>query len=214
MENTTQLLKNRLLKLGYNFKELADSVILIPNFFKDEDFTKLWDIVNNATQEDWEKDYRESQISLAIKKFGRDDLDNLLAEGLMQYTDHWHDKAIEIPESLSKELSKNLEEVFNFETNPLFVGGLQTIQRQYENSPLIEHVDNDADPDIAYAAIGYMNDDYTDGELYFSKLGLRIKPEAKSLIIFPGGEKYSHGVDSPGAGPVRYALPTFIYFGS
>ena len=205
-----QPLKNNLFKLGYYFEEIAEGVILIPNFFADKDFEPLWQIIEDATQEDWEKDYRDSQIELAERKFGRTDIDNLIEEGLMEYTYNWNDKAIAIPQDIADKLSFNLNLIFNY-TDDFFVGGLQNIQRQYEDSPLIEHVDNAADPEIEFAAIGYMNDDYTDGELFFSKLGIEIKPKARSLILFPGGDMYSHGVKSPGEGPVRYALPTFVY---
>ena len=85
-----------------------------------------------------------------------------------------------------------------------------TIQRQYEGARLIEHVDNHADPNIKYAVIMYINEDYTDGELFFRKLDLTIKPPAKSLIIFPSGEEYLHGVKPPGTGPYRYVLPSFV----
>jgi len=72
-------------------------------------------------------------------------------------------------------------------------------------------VDTDGDPSIAYAAIGYINDDYSDGELFFSELNLEVKPRAGSLMIFPGSSEYRHGVKAPGPGKSRYALPTFVF---
>lgn len=207
---SSDLLKARLEKLGYKFDELAESVFLVYNVFSDEDFAPIWDIINNATQKDWEYDYRESQIGLARKKYGREDLDNLIEEGLMEFTDNWYDKAISIPEDITANLSKKIEIIFGFDYK-LVTGRMNTIQRQYEGSPLVEHVDQHGDPTITYAAIGYINDDYSDGELFFSELGLEIKPPAKSLMIFPGSEQYRHGVRAPGPGKARYALPTFVF---
>lgn len=203
-------LEDRLQKLGYKFNELADSIYLVHNVYSKDDLAPVWEIINNATQEDWEYDYRQSQIGLARKRYGREDLDKLLEEGLMEFTDDWYDKAISIPEDITARLSMKIEMIFAFDYK-LVTGRMNTIQRQYEGSPLVAHVDTDGDPSIAYAAIGYINDDYSDGELFFSELGLEVKPRAGSLMIFPGSSEYRHGVKAPGPGKSRYALPTFVF---
>jgi hypothetical protein len=46
--------------------------------------------------------------------------------------------------------------------------------------------------------------------LFFSKLNFSIRPNKHSMIIFPSGEKYIHGVRPPGDGPLRYVLPSFV----
>lgn len=202
-------LHNRLIELNYDFSEIGPEIFLINNFFSENDLKPLWNIIDNATQEDWEKDYRDSQIALALRKYGRSDIDNLIAEGIMEYTYNWSDKAIAVDHHLTININKRVSEIFSFMNN-INVGIIDTIQRQYENSPLIEHVDSHGDPSVIYAVIGYVNDDYTNGELFFPKLNIELRPPAKSLIIFPDGEEYLHGVKSPGPGPMRYALPTFI----
>jgi len=208
--NHKDLLRNRLHKLGYRFEELEDFVFLVYDVFSDEDLAPVLDIINNASQADWEHDYLQSQIDLAGKKYGRDDLDNLIKEGLMEFTDDWYDKAISIPEDITARLSMKIEIIFGFDYK-LITGRMNTIQRQYEGSPLVEHVDQKGDPSISYAAIGYINDDYSEGELFFPKLGLEVRPPAKSLMIFPGDDQYLHGVKAPGPGIPRYALPTFVF---
>lgn len=208
----TDPLRDRLYKLGYSFDELADSVFLVHDVYGKDDLEPVWDIINNASQKDWEHDYLQSQIGLARKKYGREDLDNLLEEGLMEFTDDWYDKAISIPDDLTAKLSMKIEMIFGFNYK-LVTGRMNTIQRQYEGSPLVAHVDTDGDPSIAFAAIGYINDDYTEGELFFSELNLEIKPPAGSLMIFPGSSLYRHGVKAPGPGKSRYALPTFVFNG-
>lgn len=206
----TDPLRDRLYKLGYSFDELADSVFLVHNVYSKDDLEPVWDIINNASQKDWEHDYLQSQIGLARKKYGREDLDNLLEEGLMEFTDDWYDKAISIPDNLTAKLSMKIEMIFGFD-HKLVTGRMNTIQRQYEGSPLVAHVDTDGDPSIAFAAIGYINDDYEDGELFFSELNLEVRPPAGSLMIFPGSSLYRHGVKAPGPGKSRYALPTFVF---
>jgi hypothetical protein len=202
-------MKNQLLSLGYNFEEIGPSIFLIHNFLTDDDVLPLWEIINNATQKDWEEDYHNSQKTLALRKYGRDDVENLISEGLMEYTYAWADKAIAVPEQTVSDLNQRIAKIFDFNKD-LFYGRIDTIQRQYQGAPLIEHVDSHGDPDVLFAVIGYLNDDYTEGELHFSRLGIKLKPPAKSLIIFPDGEDYMHGVMAPGPGPLRYALPTFV----
>lgn len=195
--------------LGYQVDQLYEGIFLIKNFLTNEEVAPLWEIINSASQEDWEKDYRDSQIELARRKYGRVDIDNLISEGIMEYTYGWADKAIAIPKEYTESLNKKISELFYFDKS-LWYGDIDTIQRQYSGAKLEEHVDSDGDPDILYAVIGYLNDDYIDGELFFPNIGLEIKPPKNSIIIFPNGELYKHGVRAPSDGPLRYALPTFV----
>jgi hypothetical protein len=195
--------------LGYSYKEFAPGIFEVYGVLSKEDIDIAWIVINSKNQFDWEEDYKNSQIQLAHRKYGRTDLDNMISEGLVEYTDNWYDKAIKIPRTTLTKVNKRIIEIFGYDKS-LYFGGIDTIQRQYDGEELVEHVDNDADPDVAFAAIAYINDDYEKGELFFSNFDLFIKPRAGSLMIFPGGKDYSHGVRAPGPGPIRYVLPTFI----
>ena len=92
----------------------------------------------------------------------------------------------------------------------LELSGLATIQRMQPEVELKSHTDQHTDPSIRYAAIVYINDDYNDGELFFKNLGLKLRPKPKCLLIFPGNEKYEHGVEFVSEGPIRYVLVGFI----
>lgn len=204
-------LEESIKNLGYSYKEVASGIFEVYDFLSDQDVDVALGIVKTKTQSDWEEDYRNSQIQLAERKYGRNDLDNMISEGLVEYTDNWHDKAIRIPRTSLTKVNKKIISLFSYDKN-LYFGGLDTIQRQYEGEELVEHIDNKADPEIAFAAIAYLNDDYTNGELFFSNFNLAIRPKAKSLMIFPGTDTYSHGVRAPGAGPIRYVLPGFVRY--
>lgn len=203
-------IKKSLGSLGYEFREVGPSVILVKNFLNENDLIPVWEIIGSSSQADWEEDYRFSQEELAERLYGRRDLENLIEEGLMEYTYKWNDKSISLPPNISKKLSKPLETMFSFDKK-FFAAPFTAIQRQYEGAGLVEHVDSDGDPHIKYAAIAYVNDDYNGGNLLFPKLNLKIKPEKHSLIIFPSSKLYLHGVEPPLAGPLRYVLPTFIF---
>jgi hypothetical protein len=75
---------------------------------------------------------------------------------------------------------------------------------------LKSHTDQRTDPSIKYATILYLNDDYNNGELFFENFNLELKPKPGELLIFPGNEKYEHGVRHVGEGPIRYVLVGFI----
>lgn len=196
-------------KLGIDFEELGNDIILLKNFIQKDEASLLWNIINEASQEDWEEDYRNSQIELAKVKYGRDDLDNLIAEGIAEYSDFWADKAIAIPDESAKSINERLNEIF-YRIDNLNFSGMTTIHRHYEGAELREHVDSDGDPYVLYAIIGYLNDNYTEGELVFPNLNFEIVPPANSILIFPDGEMYRHGVRAPGEGPTRYSLPSFV----
>lgn len=202
-------LEAQLIKLGYDYEELARRVYLIPDFLSDKNVEDVLKVINQATEEDWTTHYMQGVRDLAERKYGRSDIDNLVQEGLVEITTHWVDKNLGLPNEISEPLAARIQQIMLFD-NTLLFEGIGTIQRQYEGETLIEHVDNHADPAIEYAVILYINDDYTDGELHFAKLGLEVVPPAKSLIIFPSGEEYLHGVKPPGAGPLRYVLPSFV----
>lgn len=202
-------IKESISSLGLDFEEIYKNIFLIKNFLTESDTAPLWEIINNATQEDWEEDYRNSQRELALRKYNTEDIDFLISKGIMEYTYDWADKAISIPPNDSAGLNKKIAKIFEFDKS-LWYGHIDTIQRQYSGSELRAHVDSHGDPHILYAVIGYLNDDYVDGELYFPKLDMKIKPPKNSIIIFPDGEMYEHGVLAPGDGPMRYALPTFV----
>lgn len=197
--------------LGYQFQELSDSVWIIYNFFDKEDFDPIWKLVENSSEESWETAYRSSQELLALTKFNRTDVDNLISEGVMEYTYDWHNKNLHMSEEVASGVNRKLQKLFEIYSDKLHISNFEGIQRQYSGVELKEHIDGDAHPQIEYAAIGYMNDDYNGGDVFFSHLGLSAKPPKYSLLLFISSERHIHGVKEVLDGPTRYVLPTFIY---
>lgn len=202
-------LKESIKKIGYRYEDLGQDVILIYNFLLDTEINKILEKIDSLTQKDWENHYMQGVIGLAQRKYGRTDIENLVDEGLVEITHHWKDKNVGLDYEISEPITERIRKIFS-ESNELMFDGVGTIQRQYEGAELREHVDDHSDPLIKYAVIMYINDDYSEGELFFRNLDLKIVPPAKSLLIFPSGEKYLHGVMPPGPGPYRYVLPSFV----
>ena len=146
-----------------------------------------------------------------MEKFGRDDVDNLVAEGKFEITENWRDKNLNILDSeIYKKIYRKLNRMVEKEDYSLILSGFATIQRMQKDVELKSHTDQHTDPSIRYAAILYLNNDYVGGELVFENLDITVKPKAKSLLIFPGDDKHKHGVNMVGDGPIRYVLVGFV----
>jgi hypothetical protein len=59
--------------------------------------------------------------------------------------------------------------------------------------------------------LGYLNDDFEGGELYFPELDYGFKPKKGSVVLFPGNLHYVHGV-APITSGVRYTISQWCRF--
>ena len=203
--------KKQLIDNEYSFEEIAPELISVKNFLSKEQLETLNNIINSTSQEDWEVEYLSNLKTFCMEKFGRDDVDNLVAEGKFEITQNWKDKNFNI---LDHEIHKPMYDVLNSmvidSDSTLHLSGLATIQRMQTGVELKSHTDQHTDPSIRYATIIYINDEYVDGELFFPKLGIELKPKPGTMLFFPGNEEYEHGVRHVGKGPIRYVLVGFI----
>lgn len=86
------------------------------------------------------------------------------------------------------------EEEFDFA-----IEGIQNatfgVNKYFEGKAMGPHVDrNDLNLGAHYVVIAYLNDDYSGGEIVFIDQGVKIKPKAGSVLIFPGTKPYVHEI--------------------
>jgi hypothetical protein len=195
---------------GYKVEEIAPELWLVEDYLNSDDIQSIFDYIADKTEEDWSTYYTEHLRDRAELEHGTRDIEKLNEEGKFEITFDWKDKTIHLPEmdALTK-LDAGIYKIISYDPN-LIYNGSGTIQRQYEGSDLKVHVDNHVDPYIAYAAVIYLNDDYTYGEVIFPKQGLELKPKPGSMLFFSSTDTHPHGVNPPGPGPLRYVLPCFI----
>ena len=198
--------------VGYEVEEPILQFFVIKNFLREDEQNILLNFVESLSQKDWEYEYTENLKRFCLRKFGTDDVEKLVKDGKFEVTKDWADKNFNLnTDTKTKIICERLtKEINSYLPEGLEIGGPKTLQRQYAGVPLIAHYDQYTDPAIQYAAIIYLNEDYVDGELFFPNKNFVIKPPARSLVIFPGTEEFTHGVNAPGEGPVRYVLPSFI----
>lgn len=68
------------------------------------------------------------------------------------------------------------------------------------------HTD-DGDPyRCTVSCVGYPNDDYEGGELWFPKFNLRYKPKAGDFVIFPSAYAYAHSSEPVTDDGIKYSL--------
>lgn len=198
-------------KDGFSASVIIDNVTLVENFLSPEELDNILDIIDKTPEDDWKIEYLGNLQRFCMEKFGRDDVDNLVAEGKFEITQNWNDKNLNIRQyPIYEIIYGRLDTLVQKADDSLELSGLATIQRMQSGVELKPHTDQHTDPSIRYATILYLNDDYLDGELFFKNKGLDLKPKPGSLIIFPGNEEFDHGVRHVGDGPIRYVIVGFV----
>jgi hypothetical protein len=72
-----------------------------------------------------------------------------------------------------------------------------------------EHSDHGYSYTCTLSSVGYLNDDYLGGELIFNKLGIKIKPKAGDLYLFPSTYLFSHQA-LPVYSGTKYSIVTML----
>ncbi len=203
--------KKKIKENSFEFEEITNDILWVKNFLTKEEVDFVLDIINNASQEDWEVEYMSNLANFCMEKFGRDDVDNLVAEGKFEITQNWVDKNLNIKHYEEHQVFyKRLSDIIDLSFPGLELSGLATIQRMQPGVELKSHTDQHTDPSIKYATIIYINDDYLDGELFFPNLNISLRPKPGDLLFFPGDEKHEHGVRHVSEGPIRYVIVGFV----
>jgi hypothetical protein len=205
-------LKKEFEDAGYNIEVFHGHVLFVKDFLKPEELETLLKIIKITPNEDWSIEYTKNLARFCMEKFGRDDVDNLVAEGKFEITQGWEDKNLNITtEQISATLQERLGKLLKIADPSLELAGFGTLQRMQSGVELKSHTDQHTDPSIRYAAILYINDDYKDGTLFFkNKENSDLRPKPGTLLIFPGNEEYEHGVRFVGEGPIRYVTVGFM----
>jgi hypothetical protein len=197
---------------GYNTEVFHDGILFIKDFLKDKELDTILEIIKTTPNEDWSIEYTKNLARFCMEKFGRDDVDNLVAEGKFEITQGWEDKNLDITHrDISRTLQVRLGDLISLSDKSLELAGFGTLQRMQPGVELKAHTDQHTDPSIKYAAILYINDDYKDGTLFFkNKENSDLRPSPGTLLLFPGNEEYEHGVRFVTEGPIRYVTVGFI----
>jgi hypothetical protein len=204
-------LSKELSDAGFSSSNIIDNVTIIEDFLSQEELDHVFSIINKTPDSDWRIEYMRNLKRFCLEKFGRGDVENLVAEGKFEITQNWDDKNLNIRyDKIYEIMHKRIDDLIKKADSTLELSGFATIQRMQPGVELKSHTDQHTDPSIRYATILYLNDDYVDGELFFKNKDVYLRPKPGSLLIFPGNEEFEHGVKHVGDGPIRYVIVGFI----
>lgn len=112
---------------------------------------------------------------------------------------------IDILDDYRKKVQFLLERDFDCEVEPAV---FNQVARYLPGDNLNEHADKVCESWRDLSNVLYYTDDYEGGEFFFSQYGIEFKPKAGTLLYFPGGANYAHGVKTVTSGE-RYTTTVF-----
>jgi hypothetical protein len=211
MTKMSNFLKKELEANNFQCVDISNEILSIENFLSKEELDTILKIIEKTPEEKWGIEYTKNLKRFCRDKFGRDDVENLIAEGKYEVTQNWGDKNLNINHSpIYRVIHSRLDDIVQKVDPNLQLSGFATLQRMQPGVELKPHTDQNTDPSIVGAAILYLNDDYTDGQLFFENFKIELKPKPGTLLLFPGNSEYEHGVRVVGPGPIRYVIVGFI----
>lgn len=203
-------LKKEMEDAGYTTLIPVEGLLVVENFLSKDELEAFLNIIDTTEEQEWHKMYIEGLKPFCMEKFGRDDVENLVAEGKYEITQGWEDKNLKIYDyPVTVKVCDRLNSLVK-EADPTLELNGYSFQRMQSGVQLKSHVDQHTDPSIRYAAIIYLNNDYNGGEFIFPEKDFELVPEPGSLLIFPGTKDFEHGVNPVKDGPIRYVMPGFI----
>ena len=103
----------------------------------------------------------------------------------------------------------NFQEIFGIEGSLFFVEPFNLLRYQ-GGQHYDAHYDGSTAEKRSVSAIFYMNDNYEGGELEFVNYGIKIKPSAGSMYLFPSNWAYRH-IAHPVTSGTKYAIVTWLH---
>jgi len=138
----SSFLKEELEENDFIVKNITDDVLIVENFLSQEEIDEIFNIISNTPEEDWNIEYYFNVKMFCMEKFGRDDIDNLVAEGKFEITQNWNDKNLNIAnKKIYRSIYRRLRDIVSFSYPDLELSGLATIQRMQEGVELKSHTD-------------------------------------------------------------------------
>jgi Rps23 Pro-64 3,4-dihydroxylase Tpa1-like proline 4-hydroxylase len=103
----------------------------------------------------------------------------------------------------------NFQQIFGIEGSLFFVEPFNLLRYQ-GGQHYDAHYDGSTAERRSVSAIFYMNDNYEGGELEFVNYGIKIKPSAGSMYLFPSNWAYRH-IAHPVTSGTKYAIVTWLH---
>ena len=176
-------------------------ISITENFLTEEEATYLISVAESVNQSTWRT---QGENSPEVENFDFWDDKNLFMHKLPDF-----DRELVL--RLEERAHRLYEETYGLENLGVRYVSINIIHRFSPGHSMEPHQDRGphyTNNDIMHGFVIYINDDYLGGEIYYPKKDISIKPKARSLVIHPGTEEYTHGVKEVQSG-IRYTLTSF-----
>lgn len=129
--------------------------------------------------------------------------------------DFYKDDLLEIADSIYG----SLDEAFAHYSQVLYPWASRSVKSQEPLDGILRYEENEgflpAHQDLGISSrlistVSYLNDNYDGGEIEFRQSGVKIKPEAGSIVFFPSNFLYIHEV-MPITKGTRYSMPHWYH---
>lgn len=158
----------------------------------------VYEILKSYTEESW------SQGGIAESRYKH-------IKGLTKGTDLRNAHATELCQVLQKFIQDTVDPIVDdyAKSNSIeFSKKDYQFVRYSEGQFFRDHVDATEEFPRKVSILLYLNDDYTGGEIVFTKLNMSIKPKKNTLIMFPSSEEFSHSAEPVKSG-TKYVVVGF-----
>jgi Rps23 Pro-64 3,4-dihydroxylase Tpa1-like proline 4-hydroxylase len=202
-----------------NLEELFPGLVVIPNFLNNYD-----SVVNNINKISENKENSHLWIKAttnsgpnknpSLSKHRTNDM-ILVDESFLDSDDSFLKLIGETAKLINEDIKEAIDlykDKYKVETNltketPRY----NTMLRYTDGQKYDQHNDWSPKNKRLISYLVYTNDDYIGGELEFVHLGIKIKPEANSMIIFPSHFLFSH-IAHPVQSGTKYAIVNWILY--
>ena len=140
---------------------------------------------------------------------------NIYRHELIDNNDPYRDELLAIADSLYGSLDK----VWDHYSNELYPWAGRVVKSEEPGDGVLRYEQDGghlpAHQDLGVSSrmvstVSYLNDNYSGGEIEFQHSGVKIKPEAGSIVIFPSNYLCVHEV-MPVTSGTRYAMPHWYH---
>lgn len=175
--------------------------IYLKNVAKIGDSAQNIHVINNVISE---KEHRELlNFAINIKEWSKQPW------GVYSFfSNQMPQKIVDILSKIFKIAHENFVKLYDVDINTHQAFNIVKFEDGYS---MHLHADILSYAELHLASVYYINDDYGGGEINFPDHDIIIKPEANSLILFPGNENYWHETLKV-IGKDRYTSTKFFQF--
>lgn len=196
-----------------NVSDLGSGILVYHNVLKPElnIIDRLEEVVSDPENQ---YNYAEAMVGYGMKmpeyrdcfdlKFKKSDIEHDTSEASLKLQSLWEDVYFNKLQAV-KDYTKrfNVGELRYWEAlNFVKYGPGQHFQ---------EHTDHGFSYNCVVSMVGYVNDNYDGGELYFRMQDVRVKPKAGDLFVFPSNFMYAHQAMPVHSG-TKYSIVTMLDF--